>query len=121
LLEDKYKYENLEGYDPLSIASLKFNKKSDISKKVLYPYWTFDRFQVVKDIKFLNGIHNGKPQDWVFWEHHETKLVRDKWNHHIYSYLRGIDSEFLHHDSAGLPTGYKPIFSIPVKIGSYTQ
>ena len=121
LLEEKYKYENLEGYDPLSIASLKFNKKSDISKKVLYPYWSFDRFQVVKDIKFLNGIHNGKPQDWVFWEHHETKLVRDKWNHHIYSYLRGIDSEFLHHDSAGLPTGYKPIFSIPVKIGSYTQ
>jgi hypothetical protein len=117
LIEEKYK----EGskYDVLAMASLKFNKKSDISKKVLYPYWSFDRFQVVKDIKFLNGLHNGKPQDWVFWEHHETKLVRDKWNHHIYSYLNGIDPVFLHHDTNGKPTGYKPIFSIPIKIGSY--
>ena len=105
--------------DPLAIASLKFNRKSDISKKVLYPYWTFDRFQVAKDIRFLNGIHNGKPQDWVFWEHQETKKVQEKWKHHIYSYLNGIDPYFLHHDSQGKPTGYKPVFSVPIKIGTY--
>lgn len=119
LIEEKYKHQKEGVFDELAMASLKFNKKSDISKKILYPYWTFDRFQVVKDIKFLNGLHNGKPQDWVFWEHHETKLVIDKWNHHIYSYLNGIDSVFLHHDENGKPTGYKPIFSIPIKIGMY--
>jgi hypothetical protein len=105
--------------DDLDLVSLKFNKKSDISKKTLYPYWDFNRFQVIKDIRFLNGIHNGKPQDWVFWENYETKKVRDKWNHHIYSYLNGIDPYFLHHDSNGTPTGYKPVFSIPVTIGTY--
>jgi hypothetical protein len=55
----------------------------------------------------------------VFWENYETKKVRDKWNYHIYSYLNGIDRQFLHHDDAGNPTGYKKIFSIPVTIGTY--
>jgi hypothetical protein len=119
LIEKQYEPSKDSMVDELTIASIKFNRKSDISKKLLYPYWDFNRFQVSKDIKFLNGIHNGKPQDWVFWEHHETQKIQEAWKHHIYSYLDGIDSFFLHHDANGKPTGYKPVFSIPIKIGSY--
>jgi hypothetical protein len=120
--EDRWLLRNdtkINGLDWMEVASLKFNKRSDISKKILYPYWDFNRFQILKDIKFLNGIHNGKPQDWVFWENHETQKIQDKWNHHISSYLNGIDSAFLHHNRDGDPTGYKPVFSIPVTIGNY--
>jgi hypothetical protein len=85
--------------------------KDEICKKVLYPYWNPNRFQVKKDVEVMAQVKIGKPQDWVFWNHHETKPIQDKWNHHIKSYLNGIDGEYLNFDKNNTAICFKPTFS----------
>lgn len=104
----------------LDQLTLILEQRFQIAKKVLYPYWDFSRFQAIKDLRYLNGIHNGKPQDWVFWKNHETEKIREKWNYYIYSYLNGIDPYFLNLGPDGKPIGYKPVYSLGYKIGSYS-
>jgi hypothetical protein len=87
--------------------------KDEICKKVLYPFWNTNRFQIKKDIEILTQVKVGKPQDWVFWDHHETKPIQDKWNHYVKSYLNGIDGEYLAFDKNNAAVNFKPTHSFP--------
>lgn len=89
-------------------------KRDQIIKKVCYPYWNFNKFQAAKDLEISIQVRTGKPQDWVFWEHHETKSIQDKWNYHVKSYLNGVHSDFLNFDKSGNPLMFKPTTSKPL-------
>jgi hypothetical protein len=90
------------------------NVKDEICKKVLYPHWNPNRFQIKKDIEILTQVKVGKPQDWVFWDHHETKPIQDKWNYYVKSYLNGIDGEYLAFDKNNAAVNFKPTYSFPL-------
>lgn len=87
------------------------HKKDQIVKHVCYPYWNFTKFQTMKDLEITIQVKWGKPQDWVFWEHHETDNIKEKWTYYVKDYLNGIDPEYLNFDNNNNAIIFKPTFS----------
>lgn len=114
LLYSLHNMFHINEYQRLMILENVYERKNTITKKILYPYWDNNRFQIKKDLKIITQSKIGKPQDWVFWEHHETKDVQDKWNHYMKSYFEGISPDHLSLDSTGKPIMLKPIYSMPI-------